>query len=65
MSRFNFIQHAGDLCPVRPEALVVYRTTSKDTPVSHVHGAVMAKELVWSFRPSMGRILEYAVVGGN
>lgn len=64
MSRFNFVRHSGDLCPVRPEALVVYRTTSKLTPVSHVHAAVMAKELVWSFRPSMGRILDYAVVGG-
>lgn len=59
----NFVTHVGERCPLPPDTIVVYRTTSKHSLVSHIHGHVKAGALNWSKRPAMGRILDYAVVG--
>lgn len=64
MKNLNFIPHTGNNIPVPSSALVVYRTTSEDTPRSHIHAPTYAHKLNWSYRPIIGRILEYAVVMG-
>lgn len=67
----NFIEHIGNECPVYSGSYVVYRTTSKLKPLSHIHVPMMASELSWGdttkisgvVRPMyMGRIKDYVVV---
>ena len=61
MKRYKFVEHNGTTCPVDPETMVVYRTTSTATPISHIHHPVKARELNWSDEDQyMGSILEYA-----
>lgn len=58
----QLIKHIGEQCPVPPDAMVMYRTTSIITPLSHIHMPMKAIDLDWTKRPSVGRILEYRVV---
>lgn len=58
----NMIKHVGEQCPVPPDSLVIYRTYSRDTPISHIHMPMRAADLTWTKRPIMGKILEYKVV---
>lgn len=61
MKRYKFVEHRGKTCPVDPETMVVYRTTSTATPVSHIHMPVKAGMLNWDDEEQyMGSILEYA-----
>lgn len=63
MNNLNFIEHTGSTIPVDPETIVVYRTTSIPTPVSHIHHPIKAGKLTWSDEDQyMGSILEYAVI---
>ena len=62
MKRYKFVEHSGTTCPVDPETMVVYRTTSVATPVSHIHHPVKAGELNWDENEQyMGSILDYAI----
>lgn len=58
----QLIKHIGEKCPVPPDALIIYRTTSRDTPTSHIHLPMKAIDLDWTNRPKIGRILEYRIV---
>jgi hypothetical protein len=61
MQNYKFVEHTGNNIPVLPETLVVYRTTSVNTPVSHIHHPIEAGKLNWSDEDQyMGAILEYA-----
>ena len=61
MRKYKFVEHTSNTCPVDPETMVVYRTTSTATPVSHIHHPIKAGELNWSDEDQyMGSILEYA-----
>lgn len=61
MRNYNFIKHTGTISPVAEDVLVVYRTTSTATPISHVHHAVPAGDVNWTDDEMyMGRVLEYA-----
>ena len=61
MRKYKFVEHTTNTCPVDPETMVVYRTTSTATPVSHIHHPVKAGELNWSDEEQyMGSILDYA-----
>jgi hypothetical protein len=56
-----FKTHTTNNCPVKPDLYVVYRTTSEDNDVSHIHLPVQAKLLNWSSNIT-NRILHYSVV---
>jgi len=61
MQNYNFVSHTTNVIPVKPETLVVYRTSSTATPVSHIHHPIEAGKLNWSDKDQyMGSILEYA-----
>ena len=61
MQNYKFVEHTTNILPVKPETLVVYRTTSVNTPVSHIHHPIEAGKLNWSDKDQyMGSILEYA-----
>jgi hypothetical protein len=61
MQHYNFIEHTTNILPIHPETMVVYRTTSTATPVSHIHHPIEAGKLNWSDEDQyMGSILEYA-----
>ena len=61
MKNYKFVEHRGTTCPVDPETMVLYRTTSIPTPVSHIHMPVKAGLLNWDDAEQyMGSILEYA-----
>ncbi|MBT6472509.1 MAG: hypothetical protein HOK52_14760 [Candidatus Marinimicrobia bacterium] len=56
------MKHTGTTCPVAPETIVVYRTTSSETPLSHIHHPIQAGLLTWNHSDQfMGGILEYAL----
>jgi hypothetical protein len=61
MQNYKFVEHTTNILPLLPETLVVYRTTSVNTPVSHIHHPIEAGKLNWSDEDQyMGSILEYA-----
>jgi len=63
MQNYKFVEHEGNRIPVGLEldAVVVYRTTSVATPISHIHHPIEAGKLNWSDEDQyMGSILEYA-----
>lgn len=60
----NFTEHTTNTMPkdLTEDTLVVYKTTSVSTPVSHVHHPKRAGDLNWNDSDQyMGAILEYAV----
>jgi hypothetical protein len=62
MKNYRFIAHTGTTSPVSDDTMVVYRTTSKATPISHVHCPVKASTINWSDEEMyMGRIKEWAL----
>lgn len=61
MKNYKFVEHTSNICPVYPETMVVYRTTSAATPVSHIHHPMRAGDLIWDDSDQhIGSILEYA-----
>ena len=62
MKNYRFIKHTGITSPVSDDTMVVYRTTSRNTPISHVHLPVRAGDINWTEEELyMGRILEWAL----
>lgn len=60
----KFIKHTTDTMPknLTGDTLIVYRTSSTATKISHVHLPIAAKFITWSDEEQcMGAILEYAV----
>tara|TARA_B110000503_G_C7163142_1_gene420606 strand:- start:3152 stop:3358 length:207 start_codon:yes stop_codon:yes gene_type:complete len=68
MKDLNFVRHytpfiSNTICPVDEDAMVVYRTTSSETPLSHIHHPIKAGLLNWnSVEQHIGVIFDYAVV---
>lgn len=62
MKNLKFSKHLGYRSPVPKTAYVVYRTTSEDTKISHVHVRMLAGLLNWSTDLQFGRIHSYCVV---
>ena len=61
MKKYKFVEHRGTTCPVDPETMIVYRTTSIATPISHIHHPIKAGLLNWNDEEQyMGSILDYA-----
>lgn len=61
MQNYKFVQHTNGIQPVSSDTMVVYRTTSTATPVSHIHHPIEAGKVNWSDEDQyMGAILEYA-----
>ena len=62
MKDYKFHKHTGISSPVSDDTMVVYRTTSRATPISHIHLPVKAKIINWGDDELyMGRILEWAL----
>ena len=65
MRNLNFVEHKGGSMPkeLSKDTLVVYRTTSVPTAVSHVHMPMKAGLLNWdNSEQYMGDILDYALI---
>jgi hypothetical protein len=63
MKKLKFKKRIDGQCPVHPDTLVVYRTTSELRPVSHIHHPIRAGDLNWATDVLfMGTILDYAEV---
>lgn len=65
MRNLKFIEHNGNTLPkgLSEDTMIVYRTTSIATPVSHVHLPRRAGDLTWDDSDQyMGSILEYSLI---
>jgi hypothetical protein len=63
MKKLKFKKRIDDQCPVHPDTIIVYRTTSTLRPVSHIHHPVRAGNVNWAVgQLFMGAILDYAEV---
>jgi len=61
----NFIRHIDDKCPIPDMAKVVYRTAhncERGKKISHIHAPMLASEIDWSHKPTIGRIYDYLVI---
>lgn len=65
MRNLKFIEHTGNTLPkdLSVDTMIVYRTTSTATPISHVHHPRRAGDLNWDDSEQyMGSILEYSLI---
>ena len=65
MRNLKFIEHTGNAMPkeLSMDTMIVYRTTSTATPVSHVHMPRRAGDLNWDDDEQyIGSILEYSLI---
>lgn len=65
MRNLKFIEHTGTAMPkeLSVDTMVVYRTTSTATPVSHVHLPRRAGDLNWDDDEQyVGSILDYSLI---
>lgn len=64
--KVEWVEHSGDQNPIPGIRVVVYRTRCVDdnggSKISHIHGPVHSTSLVWSYKPAIGRIYQYAIV---
>lgn len=64
MRNLNFVEHNTNTMPrdLAEDTLIVYRTTSTATPISHIHLPIAAGLVNWSDEDQyMGAVLEYAL----
>jgi hypothetical protein len=62
MKNYKFNKHTGTTSPVSDDIMVVYRTTSRNTPESHIHHPICAGDINWGEEELyMGEILEWAL----